>query len=51
MKEFFSDFYFRSTELGEDGKFALANRMYQYFKMLGQSTAYKIHLFLNFILN
>ena len=41
MKKYFGDLYFKSTEFGEDGKFALANRMYQYFKMLGQSTAYK----------
>ena len=41
MKEYFSDLYFKSPDFGEDGKFGLANRMYQYFKMLGQSTAYK----------
>ena len=41
MKKYFGQIYFSSTEFGEDGKFALANRMYQYFKMLGQSTAYK----------
>ena len=41
MKKYFRNIYFSSTEFGEDGKFALANRMYQYFKMLGQSTAYK----------
>ena len=41
MKDYFSDLYFKSPDFGEDGKFGLANRMYQYFKMLGQSTAYK----------
>ena len=41
MKKFFGNLYFSSREFGEDGKFSLANRMYQYFKMLGQSTAYK----------
>ena len=41
MKDYFEDLYFRSPEFGGDGKFELANRMYQYFKMLGQSTAYK----------
>jgi len=41
MKKYFGNLYFNSPEFGEDGKFALANRMYQYFKMLGQSTAFK----------
>ena len=41
MKKYFGNLYFNSTNFGKDGKFALANRMYQYFKMLGQSTAYK----------
>ena len=41
MKKYFGNLYFNSTDFGEDGKFALANRMYQYFKMLGQSSAYK----------
>ena len=41
MKDYFSELYFKSPDFGEDGKFGLANRMYQYFKMLGQSTAYK----------
>ena len=33
MKDYFKNLYFKSPEF--------ANRMYQYFKMLGQSTAYK----------
>ena len=41
MKDYFKELYFKSPEFGGDGKFELANRMYQYFKMLGQSTAYK----------
>ena len=41
MKKYFGNLYFNSPDFGEDGKFSLANRMYQYFKMLGQSTAYK----------
>ena len=41
MKDYFKNLYFKSPEFGGDGKFELANRMYQYFKMLGQSTAYK----------
>ena len=41
MKKHFKYLYFNNSEFGEDGKFALANRMYQYFKMLGQSTSYK----------
>ena len=41
MKKFFGNLYFNSPEFGQDGKFALANRMYQYFKMLGQSTSFR----------
>ena len=41
MKDYFKYLYFRSPEFGGDGKFGLANRMYQYYKMLGQSSAYK----------
>ena len=41
MKKFFSDLYFNDLDFGSNDKFALANRMYQYFKMLGQSTNFK----------
>ena len=41
MKKFFNDLYFNDMDFGENDKFALANRMYQYFKMLGQSTRFK----------
>ena len=41
MKTFFTDLYFNDLDLGSNDKFALANRMYQYFKMLGQSTSFK----------
>ena len=41
MKKFFSDLSFNDLDFGSNDKFALANRMYQYFKMLGQSTNFK----------
>ena len=41
MKKFFTGLYFNDMEFGENEKFALANRMYQYFKMLGQSANFK----------
>ena len=41
MRKYFENLYFNSPNFGKDAKFSLANRMYQYFKMLGQNTAYK----------
>ena len=34
--------YFNSLDFGENEIFSLANRMYHYFKMLGQNTDFKI---------
>ena len=33
MKKYFTDLYFNDLELGEDIRFALANRMFQFFKL------------------
>lgn len=41
MKKYFTELYFNDMSFGENEKFALANRMYYYFKMLGQSVNFK----------
>ena len=41
MKKYFNFLYFNSLEFGENEIFSLANRMYHYFKMLGQNTDFK----------
>ena len=40
MKKFFNDKYFNDTEFGEDIRFGLANRMYQFFKFFGIEEEY-----------
>ena len=35
MRKFFNDKFFNDPEFGEDIRFGLANRMYQFFKFFG----------------
>lgn len=41
MRRFFTSLYFNDMSIGKNTKFSLANKMYQYFKMLGQSSTFK----------
>ena len=41
MKKYFMNLFFNDLEFGEDIKFSLANRMYQFFKFFGIEDAFK----------
>ena len=49
MKKYFTEKFFKDENLGEDIKFNLANRMYQFFKFFELKMNSKIQLFQNFM--